>query len=203
MAEAVVALDLDYAVLTSVTRDDLADGGAAHFAATVRAIKARSPAVKVEVLVPDFQGNKKALATVIESRPEVLNHNLETTESCYPVINRPVEHYRRSLDLLREARRMGAITKSGLMVGLGEEEAELLQTMEDLIRAGCQLLTIGQYLQPSKNHAPVRKYYHPDDFDRFSRIGRELGLRLVEAGPLVRSSYRAARMYDTLIQETG
>jgi len=201
VADAVAALDLDYAVLTSVTRDDLADGGAGHFAATVRAIKARSPGIKVEVLIPDLRGNKKALRTVIESGPDVLNHNLETTESCYPLINRPVEHYRRSLDLLTEASLMGSTTKSGLMVGLGEDEAQLLRTMEDLVKAGCRLLTIGQYLRPSKNHVPVRKYYHPDEFDRFSKIGMELGFRLVEAGPLVRSSYRAARMYDTLARD--
>ncbi len=198
VAEAVNALGLDYAVLTSVTRDDLPDGGASHFVETVRAIKARHTRIKVEVLVPDFQGNQTALAAVIQSGPDVVNHNLETVERCYPLINRPRHHYQRSLDLLRRARQMGAITKSGLMVGLGEEEEEILKTIADLAEAGCHFLTIGQYLQPSRNHAPVHKYYHPDEFDRFSKKALSFGFRAVEAGPLVRSSYQARRMFNSL-----
>lgn len=203
VAETVAALGLDYAVLTSVTRDDLDDGGASHFARTVQAIKARNPGVRVEVLIPDFQGKRTALEEVIGSAPDVLNHNLETTEGCYPLIHRPPAHYWRSVEVLRQAGKMGALTKSGLMVGFGEEEADLVRTMEDLLEAGCRLLTIGQYLQPTRAHLPVKKYYHPDEFDRFSKIARDLGFRRVEAGPLVRSSYRARQMFQSTVGGRG
>lgn len=203
VAETVGALGLDYAVLTSVTRDDLADGGASHFVQTIKAIKAINPEVRVEVLIPDFKGDRRALMAVVESGPDILNHNLETTERRYPTIHRPSPLYRRSLELLRRARDRGAITKSGLMVGLGEEEAEILQAMADLLEVGCKLLTIGQYLQPSKAHAPVRKYYYPDEFDKLKAQALSLGFAIVEAGPLVRSSYQAKRMFDSFTQRQG
>ncbi len=198
VAEAVAAMGLDYAVITSVTRDDLADGGASHFARTIGAIKAANPRVKVEVLIPDFKGDERALAAVIEAGPDVLNHNLETTEGCYPLINRPRQNYQRSLGVLKRAREMGALTKSGLMVGLGEDEAEIMQTLIDIRAAGCDLLTIGQYLRPSASHAAVRKYYPPGEFEEFKKKAKKLGFKGVEAGPLVRSSYQAHRMFNSL-----
>lgn len=203
VAEAVAAMGLDYAVITSVTRDDLADGGASHFAATIRAIKTANPRAKVEVLIPDFKGDERALAAVIEAGPDVLNHNLETTESCYPLINRAPQNYRRSLDVLKRAREMGALAKSGLMVGLGEDEVEIMQTLSDLRAAGCDLLTIGQYLRPSASHAPVRKYYPPEEFEELKKKAKKLGFKGIEAGPLVRSSYQAHRMFNSLGKGAG
>jgi len=198
VAEAVAALGLDYAVLTSVTRDDLADGGAAHFAAVIRAIRAKSPGTRVEALIPDFEGDRTALGTVLEARPEVLNHNLETTESLYPAIRRPRENYRRSLGVLAAAKERGALTKSGLMIGLGESDADILRTLDDLRRAGCDLLTVGQYLRPTTAHPEVARYYTPDEFEAFAAAARRLGFREVVSGPLVRSSYEAGRLFDTV-----
>ncbi len=198
VAEATAAMGLDYAVITSVTRDDLADGGARHFADTIRAIKTANPQVKVEALVPDFNGDERALAAVIEAGADVLNHNLETTKACYPLINRPPQNYWRSLGVLKRAGEMGALTKSGLMVGLGEDEEEVVQTLFDLRAAGCDILTIGQYIRPSPGHAPVRKYYAPEDFEEFKKKARKLGFQGVEAAPLVRSSYQAHRMFNSL-----
>lgn len=197
VAEAVARLGLRYAVVTSVTRDDLSDGGAFLFARTIKALKDRIPGNKVEVLIPDFQGNERALETVIQAQPDVLNHNLETTEPSYPRIRRPAENYKRSLQVLRKAREMGAVTKSGLMVGLGETKEEILQSFSDLRDASCQLLTIGQYLQPTKAHVPVRKYYSPSEFKKLKDIALDFGFRGVESGPLVRSSYMAHRMYNS------
>jgi lipoic acid synthetase len=186
-----------------VTRDDLPDGGASHFASTIRAIKEKTPEVRIEVLIPDFNGDEKALEAVVQAAPDILNHNLETTESMYPTINRPQANYRRSLEVLQKAREMGALTKSGLMVGLGEEESEIVQSFSDLRKAGCGLLTIGQYLQPSKTHATVAKYYTPAEFRRLKRIAVGFGFREVESGPLVRSSYKAHQMYDSLHEQTS
>lgn len=198
VAEAVSLLCLGYAVITSVTRDDLSDGGASLFAATISTIKKRAPGVKVEVLIPDFKGDEKALETVIRSQPDILNHNLETTERLYPQINRPSENYERSLKVLEKAKEMGAVTKSGLMVGLGETREEIIQSFSDLRRVSCDLLTIGQYLQPSKTHAPVRKFYSPREFEHLKRIALDFEFRDVESGPLVRSSYKAHKMYNSL-----
>jgi lipoic acid synthetase len=195
VAGAVVSLGLAYAVLTSVTRDDLPDGGAAHFAAVIRALRAASPATRVEALIPDFAGDTAALETVLAARPEVLNHNLETTESLYPAIRRARENYRRSLGVLAEAKTRGALTKSGLMIGLGESEADILRTFDDLRRAGCDLLTVGQYLRPTAAHRPVSRYYTPEEFDGLAAAARRAGFREVVAGPLVRSSYKADRLY--------
>jgi lipoic acid synthetase len=197
VAEAVASLGLDYAVITSVTRDDLPDGGASAFARTVRAVKGRLPQAKVEVLIPDFQGNEEAIAAVIASGPDVLNHNLETTEPGYPRINRPRENYRRSLGVLETAKKLGALTKSGLMVGLGEEGPEIEQTFLDLRSAGCDLLTIGQYLQPSRLNPPVSRYYTPEEFEAMRGRAMALGFRDVAAGPLVRSSYQAHKLFHS------
>jgi lipoic acid synthetase len=195
VAEAVDSMGLDYAVVTSVTRDDLADGGAAAFARTVRTIKNRRPRAKVEVLIPDFAGDAEALAAVIAAGPDVLNHNLETTEFNYPRINRPVANYRQSLSVLENASRMGALTKSGLMIGLGETGDEIDRALEDLRDVGCRLLTIGQYLQPTKDNPPVSRYYSPGEFESLRTRALGLGFKEVASGPLVRSSYRAHRLY--------
>ena len=198
VAEAVASLGLAYAVITSVTRDDLADGGAAHFAAVIGSIRATSPATRVESLIPDFKGDTAALETVLAARPDVLNHNLETTESLYPAIRRPRENYRRSLGVLAAAKARGALTKSGLMIGLGESEADILGTLADLRQAGCDLLTVGQYLQPTAAHPPVSKYYTPDEFAALAAAARQTGFLEVVSGPLVRSSYEAGRLYETV-----
>jgi lipoic acid synthetase len=203
VAAAVVSLGLAYAVVTSVTRDDLPDGGAAAFAAVLRAIRARSPRTRVEALIPDFGGDPAALETVLAARPEVLSHNLETTESLYPEIRRPRESYRRSLGVLRAAKARGALTKSGLMIGLGESEAAIFRTFADLRRAGCDLLTIGQYLQPSPAHATVARYYTPGEFEALAAAARRSGFREVVSGPLVRSSYEAGRLYDAVRDKDG
>ncbi len=185
-----------------MTRDDLADGGAGHFAATIRAVRTLSPGTRVEALVPDFGGSAAALDTVLAARPEILNHNLETTEPLYPKIRRPKENYRRSLAVLEAAKKKGAITKSGLMIGLGETEAEILRTFADLRQAGCDLLTVGQYLRPAAVNPPVEKYYTPEEFESLGSKGLEIGFKDVASGPLVRSSYEADRLYAS-VHERG
>jgi lipoic acid synthetase len=192
VADAVASLGLKYAVITSVTRDDLPDGGAALFARTIELIRQRVPGCRVEVLIPDFQGSSAALTSVLEANPDVLNHNVETVPSQYARV-RPQADYIRSLDLLDRAEKHGAVTKSGLMLGLGENEAELRETLEDLRRVGCSILTLGQYLQPGKNHLPVEKYYNPVEFVAWRNEALGLGFRHVVAGPLVRSSYHAEK----------
>ena len=192
VAEVVRRLGLRHAVITSVTRDDLPDGGAADFADTIDQTRGLSPTTSVEVLVPDFQGSQQALATLIAARPDILNHNLETVRRLYPRV-RPNAVYERSLELLARAKALDPTipTKSGLMVGLGETGEELLQTMADLVAVGCDILTIGQYLQPTPKLLPVTRYYRPQEFRELAEEGQRLGLRHVEAGPLVRSSYHA------------
>ena len=194
VARAASRLGLRHAVVTSVTRDDLPDGGASVFADTIRAIRRLSPGTSVEVLIPDFKGSLEALTTVMAAQPDVLNHNVETVPRLYRSV-RPKALYVRSLELLTRAGEVDGrvITKSGLMVGLGEEREELLAVMADLVAAGCHVLTIGQYLQPTPRHRPVARYHHPDEFDELAGEGRRLGLQRVEAGPLVRSSYHAER----------
>lgn len=201
IAETVSALGIEYVVITSVTRDDLADGGAAFFAETVRAVKKMNPNAKVEVLIPDFKGEETALAVVIESGPDILNHNLETTEPRYAVITRPRANYQRALQVLKRAKEMGVLTKSGLMVGLGESEDEIMGTLSDLRRVGCGLLTIGQYLRPDKSNIPISRYYAPQEFEGLKSKALELGFKDVEAGPLVRSSYQAHRMFRSVQKE--
>jgi lipoic acid synthetase len=194
VAQAVRRMGLTHVVITSVNRDDEADGGAAMFAATIRCIRRLSPGTSVEVLIPDFMGDWQALATVMEERPEILNHNTETVPRLYRRV-RPKARYERSLELLRRAKEMvpKGITKTGVMVGLGEAKHELLLVMADLVDVGCDVLTIGQYLRPSVRHAPVERYYRPEEFEELAEAGRRLGFRHVEAGPLVRSSYHAER----------
>ena len=194
VAQAVRRMGLTHAVVTSVNRDDEPDGGAAIFAATIRSIRRLCSGTSVEVLIPDFMGNWQALATVMEERPEILNHNTETVPRLYRRV-RPKARYERSLELLRRAKEMDpkGITKTGVMVGLGETKHELLLVMADLVDVGCDVLTIGQYLRPSARHAPVERYYRPEEFEELAEAGRRLGFRHVEAGPLVRSSYHAER----------
>jgi lipoic acid synthetase len=193
LALAVETLGLDYAVITSVNRDDLADGGASVFAACIRAIRQRTPKCEVEVLIPDFEGNWDAVATVVEAGPVVLNHNVETVPRLYPRV-RPKGRYERTLQLHREVGRIDPSmpVKSGFMVGLGETVEEVEQVMADLRDHGVELLTAGQYLRPSQKHLPVERYWHPDEYARIRETGARLGFRHVEAGPLVRSSYHAA-----------
>lgn len=190
VADAVRQLGLDYAVITSVTRDDLHDGGASVFADTIREIKKASPGCRVEVLVPDFAGSDEALRSVIAVSPDVLNHNIETVPSLYPLV-RPGADYLRSLRLLHIAKQAGVITKSGLMLGLGEGIADVRRVMKDLLHAGCDILTLGQYLQPSKQHIPVARYYRPDEFSALREEAITMGFRYAAAGPLIRSSYHA------------
>jgi lipoic acid synthetase len=185
-------LRLKYAVVTSVTRDDLEDGGARVFAETICAIRAKSPDCRVEVLIPDFQGSEESLRTVLDAGPDVLSHNIETVPSLYPRV-RPQADYRRSLEVLVRAEKFGAITKSGLMLGLGESIDEVHRVMGDLHDIGCTILTLGQYLRPSIKYLPVEKYYHPDDFAELRNQALALGFHYVVAGPLVRSSYHADR----------
>jgi lipoic acid synthetase len=203
VAEAVASLGLAYAVITSVTRDDLADGGAGQFAAVIRAIRTRNPGTRVEALIPDFAGDAASLETVLAASPEVLNHNLETTESLYPAIRRPRESYRRSLGVLEAAKARGALTKSGLMIGLGESDADILRTFADLRDAGCDLLTVGQYLRPTAAHAAVARYYAPDEFDALAAAARRQGFLEVVSGPLVRSSCEAGRLYEAVRPKDG
>ena len=197
VAEAVVKMDLRYAVVTSVTRDDLTDGGAGHFAATIAEIRNRRAGVRIEVLIPDFQGDDAALQTVLQAGPDVLNHNIETVPRLYPQV-RPQANYERSLQLLRNASRyVSAIPiKSGLMLGLGESDQEIEQTLKDLFLSGCRLITIGQYLQPSREHLPVQRYVTPQEFDQWKRAAHRIGFDQVASGPFVRSSYHACEMYQ-------
>jgi lipoic acid synthetase len=196
VADAITALDLAYVVITSVDRDDLPDGGASIFADTIRATRERRPQCRIEVLIPDFQGNEAALHAVLDAGPDVLNHNTETVPRLYRMA-RSGGRYRRTLELLDRARRYAPHipTKSGVMVGLGEEHDELVATFRDLRDVGCEILTIGQYLRPSE-HAPMVRYYHPTEFAELKRIARDLGFVHVESGPLVRSSYHAHETAD-------
>jgi len=192
VARAIQALGLEHAVITSVNRDDQADGGAAIFAAVIRRVRELSPRCSVEVLIPDFRGEEAALRTVVEAAPDILDHNIETVPRLYRDA-RPGSRYERSLELFARARRMAPelVTKSGIMLGLGEERAELLQTMADLREVDCDILTLGQYLRPSQQHLPIVKYYTPEEFTELKGIGEDIGFKYVEAGPLVRSSYHA------------
>jgi len=197
LGRAVGELGLDYLVVTSVNRDDLADGGAAHWAATIRAVHHHAPACRVEALIPDFQGQAASLETVMAAEPAVLNHNTETVPRLYRVA-RHGGRYERTLELFRRARawRPDGVTKSGIILGLGEERDELVETMRDLRVVDVNILTLGQYLRPSPAHLPVARYYHPDEFAELAEIGRSLGFAHVESGPLVRSSYHAKRQLD-------
>ena len=198
LAETVERMGLRYAVITSVNRDDLPDGGAFIFAQCIRQVRRRLPACKVEVLIPDFCGDWDALAAVMDAMPDTLNHNIETVRRIFPRV-RPKGDYDQSLELIARARGLvpGGVTKSGMMVGLGETWSEILETMRDLRAVDCDLLTIGQYLRPSPGHAPISKWYTPDEFDELRGEGEALGFRHVASGPLVRSSYHADEQYET------
>jgi lipoic acid synthetase len=197
VANAIHTLQLDYVVITSVDRDDVPDGGAAIFAETIRRTRARLPHCRIEVLIPDFQGNETALHAVLEARPDVLNHNTETVPRLYRMA-RSGGRYARTLELLERSRRYAPAipTKTGLMVGLGEERDEIVATFTDLRAVGCEILTVGQYLRPSPAHAPMVRYYHPDEFSDLKQIALDLGFVHVESGPLVRSSYHAHETAD-------
>lgn len=195
VAKAAQKLGLRHVVITSVTRDDLPDGGASWFVQTIHAVREALPGVGIEVLIPDFQGNTAALDAVLEARPTVLNHNIETVERLYPLV-RPMADYHRSLELLKQAAShpQGVLVKSGIMVGLGEQDAELFDAIADLRSHGCALLTVGQYLQPSKAHLPVERYVRPAHFDAYRKKALEMGFSRVVSGPFVRSSYHAGTM---------
>lgn len=197
VAEAIAELGLTYVVLTSVDRDDLPDGGASHFGATIREIKARDPDILVEALIPDFQGDLDAVRTVVQSGPDVLDHNLETVRRLQAVARDRRANYEQSLAVLRSAKRAreGLFAKSSLMLGLGETRDEVLEAMRDLRANDVDLLTLGQYLRPSEWHLPVQEYVTPETFDELRTAGEELGFRYVAAGPLVRSSYRAGEFF--------
>lgn len=188
---AVLQMKLNYVVITSVTRDDLADGGAQIFADGILQLRSAHPACKIEVLIPDFQGNARALEKVIAAQPYVINHNMEVVESLFPRL-RPEGNYKRSLRLLSRIAATAVISKSGFMIGFGETKDDILRLLDDLAAASCARLTIGQYQQPTLKHWPVVKYYHPDEFARLKEIAYAKGFRYVESGPLVRSSYHAA-----------
>jgi lipoic acid synthetase len=202
VAEAVHQLNLAHTVITSVNRDDLPDGGAAHWAETVRQVRALNPDCRIEVLIPDFNGDEAALNTVLDARPDVLNHNTETIARLYRRV-RPDADYRQSLTLLQRAadRRdmegRGMLTKSGIMVGLGETFDEVVELMKDLRTVSCDIMTIGQYLQPHARRLPVERYVAPDEFERWREVGMDLGFRHVESSPLTRSSYHARQQTET------
>ena len=204
VAEAVEILTLRYAVITSVTRDDLADGGASLFAETIEAVRARRPETLIEVLIPDLQGNWAALKTIVDAAPDVLNHNMETVASLYPRV-RPEAIYARSLALIAEGKRLNPQlpTKSGIMLGLGESRDELLAALDDLLAAGCDILTLGQYLQPSKNHLPVERFVPPEEFAELEELALARGFTGVAAGPFVRSSYQAETLYRRVKRALG
>ncbi len=201
VAEAVARMGLRYAVVTSVNRDDQPDGGAHLFARTIEEIRRRVPGCKVEVLIPDFRGDWNALNVVLETRPDVLNHNTETVPRLYRQVRKGAV-YERSLELLRRSKEVHPEipTKTGLMLGLGEEKDEVLATLRDLAAQGADLLTLGQYLQPTRDHLPIVRYVHPDEFVEFKILGEAMGFKHVEAGPLVRSSYHAFEQTESAIR---
>ncbi len=191
VVEAIELMKIRHAVITSVNRDERKDGGAPIFAETIRLIHERTPGCTVEVLIPDFKGSEEALVIVLDAKPEILNHNLETVPRLYRTV-RPQANYRQSLQVLERSKARGAVTKTGLMLGIGERTEEVIEVMRDARSAGCNILTLGQYLQPTKDHLPVERFVHPDEFRMLRDRGLEMGFRHVESGPLVRSSYHAA-----------
>ena len=192
VAETIQQMNLKHAVITSVNRDERADGGASIWAETINKVKELNPGLTIEVLIPDFKGKMENLQKVIDTRPDVLNHNTETVPSLYKKV-RPQGKYHWTLSVLKECKSQGLRTKTGIMLGLGEEKTELLQVMQDLREVGVNVLTLGQYLQPTKNHLPVDRFVHPDEFNEYRETGLQMGFDIVESGPLVRSSYHAER----------
>ena len=197
LARAVKRMNLKYCVITSVNRDDLADGGALIFAMCINQIRKELPTCRVEVLIPDFEGSDLALQRVLKAKPAVLNHNIESVRHIFPKV-RPKGDYQRSLELLRRSKEIAPDipTKSGIIVGMGESASDVVETMKDLRAVGCDLLTIGQYLRPSPDHLPVDRFYTPSEFNRLADVGRDLGFKHVASGPLVRSSYHADEQHD-------
>jgi lipoic acid synthetase len=192
VAEAIQQMNLVHAVITSVNRDELPDGGSTIWATTIRETRRLSPNTSIEVLVPDFKGKLENLHRIIDEKPDILNHNTETVPRLYRRV-RPQGKYPWTLEVLKESKRLGMRTKTGVMLGLGETKEEIIEVMKDLVNVGCDILTLGQYLQPTKNHLPVDRFVHPDEFAEYKVIGLELGFNYVESGPLVRSSYHAER----------
>jgi lipoyl synthase len=192
VAEAVHSMNLRHTVITSVNRDELADGGSMVFAETIHAVRTMNPGVTIEVLIPDFKGKMHNLQRVFDARPDILNHNTETVPRLYRRV-RPQAKYHWTLSVLEESKKQGLRTKTGIMLGLGETHDELVQVMKDLRTVGTDILTLGQYLQPTKLHLPVERFVHPKEFAEYKRIGEDMGFSLVESGPLVRSSYHAER----------
>ena len=192
VAESIRLMKLDHAVITSVDRDDLPDFGAHHWAETIRCIKEMNPHTTLETLIPDFQGHTELIRLITDERPDIISHNLETVRRLTPVV-RSVATYERSLNVIRVIAESGSTAKSGIMVGLGETPEEVEQTMDDLLKCGCRILTIGQYLQPSRKHYPVAAYITPEQFEKYKQTGEQKGFSIVESGPLVRSSYHAER----------
>ena len=204
VAEAVQRMKLKHVVITAVARDDLKDGGAVHFARTISAIREMDPSIVIEVLVPDFHAQVWCIQIVLDARPDIFNHNMETIERLTPVV-RSRAKYRTSLEALRWAKELsaGVVTKSGVMLGLGEKETELFQTMDDLREAGCEVLTMGQYLRPTPKHLPVVEYIAPEQFTYYGDIARRKGFLYVASGPLVRSSYHAADFHPVVRVQVG
>ncbi len=192
IVDSIKTLELKHVVITSVDRDDLPDGGANHWAKMIRAIKTNCPGVTMEVLIPDFKGRHDLLDIVIAEKPDIISHNMETVRRLTPEI-RIIATYDRSLEVLRYIASKGIRTKSGIMLGLGETKDEILQTMDDLLSVDCRIMTIGQYLQPTKDNYPIQEYVHPDQFAEYGRIGKEKGFRHIESAPMVRSSYHAEK----------
>ncbi len=204
IADTVKTLGIKHAVITSVTRDDLEDGGADHFVKTIRVVRERNNGVTIEVLISDFNGNISSVDKIIEAYPEVLNHNIETVKDLYEEV-RPKADYERSLEIFRRVSQQSdrIVTKSGMMVGLGETEKQVYETMDDLIAAGVKILTIGQYLRPTSNHHEVKRYVTPDEFDGYRKVGLEKGFIGVASGPFVRSSYNADELYKKALRGIG
>lgn len=202
VANAVKELGLKHVVITSVTRDDLPHGGAEHFARTTEAVRRENPKVTIELLIPDLKGDKESLDLVLASSPDILNHNMETVARLYPAV-RPQARYERSLEVLRYCKEKGhgLLTKTGIMVGLGEEIPEVEKLMDDVLAVGCDILTIGQYLRPSMKHLPVVEYVHPDRFEHYRRVGLDKGFAFVASSPLVRSSYQAEDAFSACKQK--
>lgn len=190
VAEAVASMKLKHVVITSVNRDELNDGGASIFAETIRQIRIRDPKCRIEVLIPDFKGERVAMDIIVDAAPDILNHNLETVPRLYSVV-RPQAKYERSLEVLKYFKEHGLVTKTGVMVGIGEKPEEILEVMKDMRKSDVDILTVGQYLQPTKEHLPIDRYVTPDEFAMYKKNGLEIGFKYVESGPLVRSSYHA------------
>ncbi len=199
LAEAAAGMTLEHVVITSVTRDDLADGGAGHFAETVESVRRALPSASIEVLIPDLGGSAEALEVVLRSAPDIMNHNIETVEELYPAVRLGAD-YGRSLGVLERSSKSGFITKSGMMLGLGEDYGQIERAFEDLADAGINILTLGQYLAPTKNHFPVKRYLPPEEFDSIAVMARKYGIEEVVAGPLVRSSFRAKEAFGKVLE---